>query len=49
MENAAQEVWDIANINADTNDVVDGDICIDGSWQKRGQNSLNGVATGVSR
>ena len=49
MENAAQEVRDIVNPNADTNDVVDSDICIDGSWQKRGHNSLNGVVTGISR
>ena len=49
MENAAQEVWDIVNPNADTNDIVDSDICIDGSWQKRGHHSLNGVVTGISR
>ena len=49
VENAVQEVWDIVNPNADTNDIVDSDICIDGSWQKRGHNSLNGVVTGISR
>ena len=49
MENAAQEVRDIVNPNADTNDVVDSDICIDGSWQKRGHNSLKGVVAGISR
>ena len=38
MENAAQNVRDIVNPNADTNDVVDSDICIDGSWLKRGRN-----------
>ena len=48
MENDTQEVWDIVNPNADTNDVVDSDtdIFIDGSWQKRGHNSLNRVVTG---
>ena len=36
MENdAAQEVWDIVNPNANTNDVVDSDICIDGSWHEK--------------
>ena len=48
MENDTQEVWDIVNPNAATNDVVDSDtdICIDGSWQKKGHNSLNRVVTG---
>ena len=36
MQNAAQEVWNINNPNAKENDIVDSDICIDGSWQKRG-------------
>ena len=49
MENAVQEVRDIVNPNADTNDLVDNDIGIDGSWQERGHNSLNGVVTGISR
>ena len=49
MENAVQEVRDIVNPNADTNDLVDSDIGIDGSWQKREHNSLNGVVTGISR
>ena len=45
----AQEVWDIVNLNADTNHVADNDICIDGSWQKRGHKLLNRVVTGISR
>ena len=49
MENAAQEVWDIVNPNANTNDTVDRDIFIDGLWHKRGHNSLNGVVTGIFR
>ena len=49
MQNAAQEVRNINNPNAKENDIVDSDICIDGSWQKRGHNSLNGVVTGISR
>ena len=49
MKNAVQEVWDIVNPNADTNDVVDSGICIDGSWQKRGHKSVNRVVTGISR
>ena len=49
MQNAAQEVQNINNPNAKENDIVDSDICIDGSWQKRGHNSLNGVVTGISR
>ena len=49
MQNAAQEVRNINNPNAKENDIVDSDICIDGSWQKRGHNSLNRVVTGVSR
>ena len=47
MENAAPEVLDIISSNADINDVVDSDFCIDGSWQKRGHTSLNGVVTGI--
>ena len=47
IENAVQEVRDILNPNAEANDVVDSDICIDGSWQKSGHNSLNGVVTGI--
>ena len=47
IKNAAQEVRDIVNPNADTNDVVDSDICIHVSWQKSGHNSLNGVVTGI--
>ena len=31
MKNAVQEVRDIVNPNADTNAVVDSNICIDGS------------------
>ena len=49
MQNAAQEVRNINNPNAKENDIVDSDICIDGAWQKRGHNSLNGVVTGISR
>ena len=45
MQNAAQEVRNINNPNGKENDIVDSDICIDGSWQKRGHNSLNGVVT----
>ena len=49
MKNAAQEIRDVVNPNADTNDVVDTDIFIDGFWQKRGLNSLKVVVTGISR
>ena len=41
MENAAQEVRDIVNPNADMSDIIDSDIGIDGSWQKKGHDSLN--------
>ena len=34
-----EKVRDIVNPNADTNDVVYNDICIDNSWQKKGHNS----------
>ena len=49
MQNAAQGVRNINNPNAKENYIVDSDIRIDGSWQKRGHNSLNGVVTGISR
>ena len=49
MKNAAQKVQNVVHPNADTNDVVDSDICIDGFWQKKWHNSFNGVVTGKSR
>ena len=49
MKNAAQEIRDVVNPNADTNDVVDTDIFIDGFCQKRGLNSLKVAVTGISR
>ena len=49
MKNAAQEIGDVVNPNADTNDVVDTDIFIDVFWQKRRLNSLKVVVTGISR
>ena len=48
MPNAAQEVRDIVNPNVHMNDIVDSEICIHGSWQQKGYNSLNGVVTGIS-
>ena len=35
IQNAAQEVPNIANPNAEMSDVVDIYICIDGSWRKK--------------
>ena len=49
MENAAHEVRYIVNPNADMNDAVVNYICIDGSSQKRGHNSVNGVVTGIPK
>ena len=38
-------------IKPDSNaaELLESDIVIDGSWQKRGYNSLNGVVTGIAR
>ena len=35
--------------NVSTDEPLDTDIGIEGSWQKRGHSSLNGVVTGVAR
>ena len=35
--------------NVSTDDPLDNDIGIDGSWQKRGHTSLNSIVTGVAR
>ena len=48
MKAATDNVRKVINANAGENDVIDTDISIDGSWQKRGHSSLNGVVTGVS-
>ena len=35
--------------NVSTDEPLDTDIGIDGSWQKRGHSSLNGIVTSVAR
>jgi hypothetical protein len=46
---AADEVRQIININACSNDIVDCHISIDETWQKRGYSSLNGVVSAISK
>ena len=48
MKAAANDVRHTIDANAGDNDIIDTDISIDGSWQKRGHSSLNRVVTGVS-
>jgi len=48
MKRAASEIRKQIDPNAEDK-TVDSDICIDGSWQKRGYSSLVGTVTGVSR
>ena len=49
MRNVAKEVRNITTKFAIDNDIIDCHIGIDGSWQKRGYSSLNGVITAVAR
>ena len=49
MKNAAKEVINTVNKFAIDNDIIDCQIGIDGSWQKRRYSSLNGVITAVIR
>ena len=48
MANTAKEVRHALNNDASDNDILDTQVSIDGSWQKGGQSSMNGVATAVS-
>jgi hypothetical protein len=48
MTQAAKEVREIIKPNNAPDDIIDTAIGIDGSWQKRGYSSLNGVITGIS-
>jgi len=45
---AVSEVRKEVNPTAAEDEVIDMQIGIDGSWQKRGHSSLNGVCTAVS-
>jgi len=49
MKRAASEIRNQIDPNVAEDKTVDSDICIDGSWQKRGYSSLVGTVTGVSR
>ena len=49
MKKASIEVRNIVNVNGNETEIIDSDICIDGSWQERGYSSLSGVVTGISR
>ena len=49
MKAAAEEVRMYINPDVSKNDVVDCDISCDGSWQKRGHSSLNGIVSVISR
>ena len=46
---AAVEVRKIINNGATSDDIVDCQISIDGTWQKRGHSSLNGVVVAISK
>ena len=48
MKQAVYYVQKSMNSNANHNDILNTEIAIDGSWQKRGHSSLNCVITGVS-
>ena len=47
MKQAVNYIQKSINTNANHNDLLNTDIAIDGSWQKRGYSLLNGVITGV--
>ena len=49
MKKAAKEIKKAVNPSSCDNDVIDCQIGIDGSWQKRGHASLNGIVAAVSR
>ncbi|XP_047127052.2 uncharacterized protein LOC124808049 [Hydra vulgaris] len=49
MKDAVTEIRKRDFPNAAENDIVDIQIGIDGSWQKRGHSSLNGVCTAVAK
>ena len=46
MQEACEEIH--KNLSADLNTVVDTSVSCDGSWQRRGFSSLNGVVTAIS-
>jgi len=47
MENAAVETRQIENPTSLETDIVDCQVGIDGSWQKRGHSSLNGICAAI--
>nr|XP_047122595.1 uncharacterized protein LOC124806069 [Hydra vulgaris] len=48
MKNAAMEARRILKPDSNMNDVIDCGISIDGTWQRRGYSSLNGVVVATS-
>ena len=48
MKNAAKEVRNLIKPEATDEEVLDTQVSIDGSWQKRGFSSMNGVVTAIS-
>ena len=48
MQDACQEIKDKDNPENDNNTIVDTAVSVDGSWQKRGHSSNNGVVTAIS-
>lgn len=49
MQRNAKEIKDIVGPCSSNNNVYDCDISLDGTWQKRGHASLNGVVSAVSK
>ena len=49
MKKAAKKVRLIIKPDSNAAELLESDIAIDGSWQKRGYDSLNGVVTGIAR
>ena len=48
MKKAAKEVRQIIKPDSNAAELLESGIAIDGSWQKRGYNSLNGAVTGIA-
>ena len=49
MKRAGFEVRKIINLSCKSNDLIDCEVMIDGSWQSKGFTSLNGVITATWR
>ena len=49
MSSAANETKDIISKSSNVNDVSACQVSVDGTWQKRGHQSLNSIVTAISR